>query len=385
MGLSGLSGLTGLSGTYKADQTLAGNLSIRSPVTRQVYQRNGSDLADVIITGTYNGPSMTVEAQFNGGGFSTISATMPGGDFTLTLPAQAKGAGSLVIRNAANNSDSVTVLNVGVGDVFIVAGQSNHNEQATNGQGYTNPTYFASIFNGDGATSAWENATTANCRCYLPLLGDSFMTSQSCPIAFIVVAVGGTTANQWQSSSLYRYTAPNDGKLHIGDGQSLQNRALALYNAANTYGAKGILWHQGEQEISTNYNATLYQAQLTQVANDFYTNYSLPTFMAKLELCSDASNVAFSNQAAINTAITNVGGTGHIIAGPDFSDLSGERNSVGATYVHLKSDTSVGFQGSRWWTILGTYFGWLAASGFILNEDGTKILTEAGDGILKES
>jgi hypothetical protein len=117
----------------------------------------------------------------------------------------------------------------GVGDVFVVAGQSN---AAGHGDGFiADRTKMVSVWSdptqwrladkpegmpgGMGAGSPW------------PVLGELLALSEGVPIGFINVAVGGTSTEQWQPG----------GELYAGLKQALTGRLV-----------RAVLWHQGESD-----------------------------------------------------------------------------------------------------------------------------------------
>jgi hypothetical protein len=329
-------------------------VTITSPLANQVYQRNGSNQADVVIKGTYAGTrSGAIEASFNGGSFVQVSSGLTGGTFTLTLPAQAQGAGTFTIRQVADTNNSKTVSNVGIGDVFIKFGQSNMGEQATNQKSYTPTTIKCGAWNKSAGPSTWADLNTAGDFC--PGFATSFLSSQSLPCAFIYAAIGGTSIAEWlpDSTSLYTDTS---GFNPFGQGLNLYNRMIAMIAATNCGGVKAALWHQGEADSAAGTSTATYQADLQTIANQVFADLGVKTFPAKLQTMKDTNNVTIPN-TNVNTAVGNLWSTGaHIGTGADFSDQAADTDGFGQ--VHLKSDAHIAVMATRWWTAMKNEFGY---------------------------
>jgi len=326
--------------------------TLTAPAVGQAYQRNGSDQANIVIKGTYAGTrSGALEASFNGGSYVQVSPGLTGGPFTLTLPAQVGGQGTFTIRPVADPTASKTVADVLISDVFLILGQSNHGEQATNNKNYTG-TGKAVVWNKATRRSRWANMSGSDgtTQAYWPLFGNSFAASQGRACGFIAVAVGGTDVELWQKASLINYVDPN-GNDPFGSGlYNLYNRALAAIAESSCGGVKAAFWHQGEADAIAGTTEATYEAKLAQLASDLNADLGITTGVAKLQVIKTEANTVIST-TAINTAIADlwVAG-GNIWQGPDFTDITSDGPEVGFGYVHLKNDTSVAAQGSRWWT-----------------------------------
>jgi len=120
-------------------------IGVNTPVAWQVLQRDGSDQADIAITGWYSGSPTSIEARFAGGDWTEIDGSPSGGRFSGTLAGQS-GQGTLEVRFANDTGKSTSVANVGIGDIFVVAGQSNAEGRATNSQSYSHATLKASVY-----------------------------------------------------------------------------------------------------------------------------------------------------------------------------------------------------------------------------------------------
>lgn len=338
-------------------------ITLTSPVNNQAYQRNGSDQADILITGTYRGiNSGPLEASFNGGAYTSVNGGNPltGGSFSFSLPAQAGGQGTFSIRPVSDPLAVVSKTNVLITDVFLVAGQSNHGEQATNAKTSTGNSV---VWNKATRRGTWSNmnGTDGTTQAYWPLLANSFATSQGRQCAFIEVALGGTSAADWQSNSSYAYVdIANIDPYGSGLGWNLMTRALNAIRDSHCGGVKGILWHQGEADAIALANGTTFQNQTQTIADYFYAQTGAQMGAAKLEqILADAAPHLNVSVTAVNTAIGNLWGAGgNVWTGPDFSDLTPATYETGYGNIHLKTDSEVSAQASRWWTAIKAKYGY---------------------------
>ena len=113
-------------------------VGVTKPVTRQVVQRVAANTGTIAIQGTYAGTPTRIEARavvMAGSGNSgsdtawiTITPSPTGGTFSGSLgPVTAGGWYQIEVRSVTAGAPGVTssVQRVGVGDVYLTAGQSN--------------------------------------------------------------------------------------------------------------------------------------------------------------------------------------------------------------------------------------------------------------------
>ena len=118
---------------------LADTLTLSAPKPRQIIQRNSNNHADVKVTGNWVGTALRLEARAivmagaTNNGVSTDWVTIvhapTNGVFSGVLP-NVTGGGWYRIEVRAVDADtnsllSVSVDRVGIGDIFVTAGQSN--------------------------------------------------------------------------------------------------------------------------------------------------------------------------------------------------------------------------------------------------------------------
>jgi hypothetical protein len=162
------------------------SLSLSSPSDYQVFQRSGSTGA-INITGTVaGGGAHVIEASFNGGAYADIDTSDIDGAFSGTLSSQAQGQGTLTVRKKNNPDSATTVTYVGIGDIFVVAGQSNSTGQGTNNQSYSHATLKAAKYSRAGVWAELTDPTDSDGGGSVwPLIATSYLASQGVPCAFV--------------------------------------------------------------------------------------------------------------------------------------------------------------------------------------------------------
>jgi hypothetical protein len=161
---------------------------------------------------------------------------------------------SFVFEFHSINGDILTeeVSHVGVGEVFLVAGQSNAQLE---GPAPKDDRVVAALFDGgrEGRPDFISLNTTEHQRwvwpsppgtSFLGSLGDSLVKRLDVPVLFFNAAAGGTSTGDWWTSAVY-----NEPPYFYVD--------LMLHKFTFDLGLRGVLWMQGESNsVYQSYNAT---------------------------------------------------------------------------------------------------------------------------------
>ncbi|AWV97178.1 NPCBM/NEW2 domain-containing protein [Arcticibacterium luteifluviistationis] len=269
-------------------------VNIDLPINKSVFQRNSSNQAIIYIAGTYSNTLVTsIQARLLN---PTNSAVISGFDWTIIKSNPSKGqfygqlnnvpAGwyKLEVRTVNTGSvlSSTNVDRVGVGDVYLISGQSN----AAGIDTVTVPINFnekvLSLNNYQGCFATYPNfaqlspintghkiSVTGESPWAYSRLGNLIETNLGIPVAFFNGAASGTSIENWVTSSNGGATThPFTGLQYcnsVGAPYNLLNKALKYY--PNIYGVRALIWHQGE---SDNLKSTS-QADYTNRLNSFIT------------------------------------------------------------------------------------------------------------------
>ena len=308
------------------------------PVSRAVFQRNTANNASVPITGTYSIPVTRIEARMvartNGQGFTTDFQTIvdnpQGGVFNAQLTVQG-GWYDLIVR-FMRGSDEVarqTVERVGVGEVFVVVGQSN----AQGVRGNTEPAqddrvnavnyqYQPSQYPGDAPYPVFSQLSGNNriaprgfsSWCW-GNLGDLLAQRLNVPILFFNAAFEGTSVRNWAESSLGQQTLSDYIPAFYEKGQPYGSLQIALTNYISLVGMRAILWHQGETDNAFSTTRSQYSDRLNTLIKQsrIRSGKQIPWVVSR----ASYDDALKSNPNIIGAQNDIIAGGNNVFAGPN--------------------------------------------------------------------
>jgi autotransporter-associated beta strand protein len=273
-----------------------GTVLVSSPLPRQVIQRNGGNTGAIVITGTYSGTPESIEARAvvmvgsGNNGTSTdwmmIDADPTAGTFSGTLSGVAAGGWyQIEVRSVSDGnplSNTAIVQRVGVGDIYVTAGQSNscnwgepgiNTDDRVSAMNFTNGAWSMAadpMPGGDGPRgSVWTR------------LGPLLTSASNLPVGFVSVGVGGTAVSYWVPPS-------TDGYL----------RLKAAAQAFPPNGFRAVLWHQGESDSYYSTTPADYQTRLSSAITQLRTDagWAMPWYVAE---ASDLSNTTLMQEEPV--------------------------------------------------------------------------------------
>ena len=224
-----------------------------------MYQRDLTNNANITLSGNW--------AATNGVTIDTVQASVDGGEwFDLTMNANGtfssesmslKGgmhSVSYQALDASGNLITSTTGQIGVGEIFITAGQSNSTNCGDSRQTSTSGLAFAY----NPKTEKWEQNVDQQ---FGPLDGtqkgstwpsftDTLAEEEGVPVATYSVGYSGSKLSQWYDNTF-------DNALY----NNLKDAIKFLNKDAN--GFAGILWHQGESDKGT--DEDVYYEKLNQL------------------------------------------------------------------------------------------------------------------------
>ena len=233
----------------------AASLSLSSPTERAVYQRNDENMANVPVKGTFTGAVTRIEARAVMGLTTTpwqvIDSEPSGGNFSGTLSVTGGGWYNVQVRAFSGPSEAYAdkVNRVGVGEVFVTAGQSN---SANFGAPPQNPNDRVSALT-SWSNGVWQHAidpqpiANGSGGSPWPDFGDAMVAKWNVPIGLVSVGIGGRArrrvASRWLALPAAQELA----------GVSRPNGTLA------------VLWHQGESDSIAGTSSATYASRLNAI------------------------------------------------------------------------------------------------------------------------
>ncbi len=304
------------------------DLSVLHPRPWQVLQRDARGGADVRVNARVLFDSVEVEARLSGGpGGAAAPAPawtplvgVPGSrSFAGTLRV-AQGAGYLLevrARTGAIARASVRVEPLGVGEVFVIAGQSN----STNSGEERQKPASGRVSTFDGET--WRAADDPQPGCHdrsqggspWPAFGDLLVERLGVPVGLAVTGHGGTSLVTWEP------------------GGDLQRWLMTRVHALGPQGFRALLWHQGESDVGMR-PAEYHDRLLALIrATRSQAGWDVPWGIARVSYHSPDRPRFESTRGAQQRLIDE----GAAFEGPDTDTLTGEHRDLGGHGIHFSA------------------------------------------------
>lgn len=283
--------------------------------------------------------------------------TAPGGGFytvEVRLTAKSKRVSALRVEH------------VGVGEVFVIAGQSNS----------TNYGEVRQVVNSGFVTSydgtSWRIADdpqpgvqdTSSKGSFIPAFGDAMYAKFHVPVGIASVGHGSTSVRQWLPRGERFTTQPTmtkfaseiapgvwqcDGTLYAGLLQRI--RELDAFAPHGEHGFRALLWHQGEsdahQKSPHDISATEYHRLLAEVIDSSRVDagWRFPWFVAQVSYHTPDDPIT----PEIREAQASLWRSGVALEGPDTDQLTGMNRQNNGMGVHM-SDAGLKAHGQLWAT-----------------------------------
>lgn len=331
------------------------SIRITSPRNR-VFQRDGTNHADVPITGAYTGTVTGVQVRYKGGAW-TACGTPSGGSFSCTLSGQTTGRGNIEVRASNNTSVYNISYNVGVGDLFLVAGQSNAEGRFTNRH---NPAWGSilggALFDED---LAWRELSDPTDRDTVATIGHPDLGSAWVEVAKRLETATdvpvGIIATGWGGTGLYSPADWSSGGASYTNAVSVVTSAGA--NGAN--GLKAVLFYQGETDANNGVTQAHYETALKNMRSSFATDFStaaLKLVVAQIAFFDDSGETR-SSVDAVRIGQSDAADTdSNILMGPVLYDTPDVNPSNGGDGNHIKTDAEAEKEIARWVRMLLFHF-----------------------------
>ena len=263
-------------------------ITISYPTSRAVFQRNNSNLSPVYIAGNYTSFADKIEARAVARSMSPAQGTTTSWTIIQSNPSNGYYFGTLNVSGGwydleVRYSNGTTILGtgsvqrIGVGEVFLIGGQSNAtgdgdlrnqgnygpmaNDDRVSIVNYTitYPTNYGSVVLPRAEFSRLDSTFNiapfgVSAWCW-GALGDTLSKRLNVPIAFFNGGWSGTGSNAWRESA-NDSTATPFNFFTMPRGMPYGNLRAALHFYIAQFGIRAVLWHQGEtdnvQEVTRN-------------------------------------------------------------------------------------------------------------------------------------
>ena len=339
---------------------VVGQVNVDFPADRAVFQRDKNNTATIYIAGSYKSTVDKVEAKLtaiNGGtsiDWTTIKTNPQGGFYSGSLNATG-GWYTLDVRISLGSTivAATQIAHVGIGEVFIIAGQSN-------GQGFDN-------FGGPGAqddrvsTIDYTNLNETEVH-DLPYphfahldehtniaprgisswswgrLGDLITSKLKVPVLFYNVAWYSSSVGNWvESINGTAYSVYVPGVPYEPAGMPYGNFRSVIQRYTPITGLRGVLWDQGEAEVKAGTDTEKYYQLLKTLIetsrNESGKNISWMVSLTSYDNVNGINTKTVEGQKKVISTVSNV------FQGPNTDIIQIPRsNSAGGGGVHFDGD-----------------------------------------------
>ncbi len=307
-------------------------ITIESPLDRAVHQRGQDDRARVLVSGRISGipkaNSCHVSCKVTGPERKSVtSQSLPVLEGTsrfageITLPSGGWYAVHLDLLDGEGRATcSASVEHVGVGEVFITAGQSNSANSGTVHLAPKSDLVSARTTTGWVAAADPQPVAAGEGGTPWPPMADALVDALHVPVGLVSVGVGGTAVATWIPGG----KRPRWKWLARFFKQNNFPRLEWAVKVMGTRGARAVLWHQGESDSIARTNEDTYAARLHAVIDGSRAaaGWNVPWLVARASF--HTSPKPEEMQAVVNGQAAVVDNK-DVFQGPTTDDMLGEQ------------------------------------------------------------
>jgi hypothetical protein len=336
-------------------------VNLTGPSDYQVVQRASRAEGVVVIAGdsvpvAKNGPLPdTLEARFTGKG---MAGDLPGNwqplpcdvrvaAFRGEIKVSAGGWYRLEVRASRQGAviATATVEHVGVGEVFVIAGQSNSANYGEERQ--KSETGLVTAFDG----VAWRPAADPEPGAggtkgsFMALFGDAMVARFNVPVGIVAMGIGSTSVREWLPPGTRLSSLPplTRNVVTVGPGQwEAMGRIFTNFagrmKLLGPRGFRAVLWHQGESdakqaEADRTLAGDIYRQDLEELIGESrkQVGWDMPWFIAQVSY----HNPGDTSSPDIRDAQKAVWESGLALQGPDTDTLTGDMREKQGKGIHL--------------------------------------------------
>lgn len=365
----------------------AAELHLSSPLEHQVLQRHSMDRGTVALEGSDGSRTdgaIHLETRFVAEGrpspWQRIDAPTTRGRFRCRVEMPAGGWFRLEVRQLGHRPGraeaevvaETRVEPIGIGEVFVVTGQSN---SANHGEERQTPqSGLVSTFDG----TRWRPArdpqpgASGDGGSFLPPFGDTLSRRLGVPIGLVACGIGATSVREWlPKGSLFQNPPTLTHRVRRLDSGEWESDGAAFEGLVKRMeplgpgGFRAVLWHQGESDANQadptrTLAGPLYREFLTRVIRESRRRigWEPPWFVAQVSYHVPGDEAS----AEIRAAQAALWHDGTALEGPDSDALKGALRDSGGKGVHF-SGPGLREHGKRWADKVGAWIQSPAAHG----------------------
>ena len=330
--------------------------NLQSPTDFQVVQRNQLQSGMLPVEGIVAwsaGEAGDLEIRIDDeeqGPWTLLGDVVSGESFSFIHPMKSGAWHRIQLRIVLDDQPVAehVVDHVGVGEVFVVAGQSNSANHGEEKQ-QTNTGKVASF---DG--KAWrlcedpQPGASGRGGSFMPPLGDLLAHELQVPVGFVACGIGATSVREWMPEG-FRFPNPPTltGRVRqLDDGQwASDGRAYTMFvqrmQPLGKRGFRAVLWHQGESDANQKdpirtLPGSLYQDFLKALIQSSRRDmeWEIPWFVAQVSYHVPGDEASPDIRAA-QAALWQ---DGIALQGPDSDALKGDLRENNGQGVHFSAE-----------------------------------------------
>ncbi len=326
----------------------AADLTLDSPRDYQVFQRSSMHAGAIAIRGSNDTPCDAAEVRIEGHPWQRIPISPPCA-FDSSVAASPGGWYGVEVRvlRAGERIGGGGVEHAGVGEVFVVSGQSNSTNFGEEAQ--RTRTGMVATFNGvewrlgnDPQPGVQDNSRVGS---FIPAFGDALYDHYKVPIGVASVGYGGTSVRQWLPRGDRFHSPPTSLSFVVragGEWESTGQLFDGMLNRIRQLGPSGfraVLWHQGESDAHQGAGHEIdpadYRRMMERLIREMRqrAGWDFPWFVARASYHSPTDTSA----PEIRAAQEALSAEGLALEGPDTDTLTGDYRQNNGTGIHMSA------------------------------------------------
>lgn len=296
----------------------APRIVVRTPHAWQVVQRDASGRADIVVSGRCFGLRGRVRVSW--GAWRATAWCDRAGRFTALLEGVEAGQATLRVRSARDPGVGCLLQDVGVGDIYVIAGQSNASGRSPYLFSCSGTTLRPAMFGNDyrwqelrdpvdSPMGQLDGVSRDNCAAgsVWPEVASALVSQTGVPVAFVPCARTSTLIARWQPDLVAR---PGGDTLY----SSMARRVAAVGGRV-----RAVLWWQGERDARFLTPAPVYEAALRSIADAAWRDFGAPLVVAQMGDYDQRFTEAGVD--AVRQAQADAWTRSHVVQGPVLYDI----------------------------------------------------------------